>query len=178
MNSKIDLRGKASSPTNTWGVGPRWSAPEIEVSSGRSRLCFCRASPKVEAARVPPLLFRPKVPASTTLNSYLASTTTRSTTEYRVCSLTIEIPGTWIWWCLDFHMFPIVGSHTVGEVPHLLEAQGDLLPISSLWYWQKCIHPAVPNGLGHIWHNVCHSGDANTVTGSNGGIEVSSCQVT
>lgn len=74
-------------------------------------------------------------------------------------------------------MLSVHCSHAVGEVPPLLKAQGDFLPISGLWYGQKFIHEAVPNGLGHIWHNVCHSGDAHPVTGGNGGVGITSCQV-
>ena len=80
-------------------------------------------------------------------------------------------------WCLDYHMLPIYCTHTVGEVPPLLESNGDLLPISSLRYRQKLINQAIPNGLGHLWHNACHSGDAHSVTRGNGGVGVTSCQV-
>jgi len=65
----------------------------------------------------------------------------------------------------------------IGVVPPLLEANGDLLPISSLWHRQKLIHQAIPNGLGHLWHNACHMGDALSITRSNGGVGVTSCQV-
>jgi hypothetical protein len=88
-----------------------------------------------ECAKIPPSLFIPYDPISTTVNLYGASTKANRTTEKNV--FVIEKLGTAIWRSLKLYVFSVDDTNEIREVPQV----------------PKVIHDLRPSCPGRGWHN-------------------------